>query len=143
MILDQKIWGPHYWFFLHTIAMSYPLYPNTITKKKYYDFIQNIPLFLPIESFSKDFSALLDEYPVIPYLDSRDALIRWMHFIHNKINIRLEKPTLSLHEFYKSYYDSYKPRETKHAEFYNIIQKIIYIIVIGCIVFACYHLYSL
>ena len=32
--LDPKIWGPHYWFFLHTIAMSYPLRPNAVTKKK-------------------------------------------------------------------------------------------------------------
>ena len=22
--LDPKIWGPHYWFFLHTVAITYP-----------------------------------------------------------------------------------------------------------------------
>ena len=66
MTLEPKIWGPHYWFFLHTIALSYPNYPNTITKKKYYEFIQNMPLFIPIESISNDFSKLLDNYPVTP-----------------------------------------------------------------------------
>ena len=44
MNFDPNIWGPHYWFFLHTIAESYPLHPNSVTKKKYYDSIQNFPL---------------------------------------------------------------------------------------------------
>ena len=44
---DPTIWGPHYWFFLHTISHTYPLYPNEVTKKKYYDLIQNMPLFIP------------------------------------------------------------------------------------------------
>ena len=86
MALDPKVFGPHYWFFLHTIALNYPIYPNAVTKKKYYDFIQNLPLFIPIEKHATDFSKLLDEYPLTPYLDSRESFVRWMHFIHNKIN---------------------------------------------------------
>ena len=41
MALDPKIWGPHYWFFLHTLASTYPHTPNEVVRKKYYDFIQN------------------------------------------------------------------------------------------------------
>ena len=33
MALDPKIWGPHYWFVLHTIALNYPLHPNETSKK--------------------------------------------------------------------------------------------------------------
>ena len=58
--LDPEIWGPHYWFFLHTIAMTYPHHPNAVTKKKYYEFVQNLPLFIPVEQISKEFSLLLD-----------------------------------------------------------------------------------
>ena len=47
MVLDSKIWGPHYWFVLLTIAISYPIHPNDVTKKKYYELIQNFPLFIP------------------------------------------------------------------------------------------------
>ena len=65
--LDPKIWGPHYWFFIHTVAMTYPIRPNAITKKKYYEFIQNLPLFIPVENMSGEFSKLLDKYPVTPY----------------------------------------------------------------------------
>ena len=87
--LDTAIWGPHYWFFLHTATMTYPLKANDVVKKKYYDFIQNIPLFIPNETMSKSFQHMLDTYPVSPYLDTRDSLTRWMHFIHNKMNKQL------------------------------------------------------
>ena len=33
MTLNPEIWGPHYWFVLYTIALSYPLKPNDISKK--------------------------------------------------------------------------------------------------------------
>ena len=103
--LDPNVWGPHYWFFLHTLAISYPHHPNAITKKKYYELIQNLPLFIPIESIGNDFIKLLDEYPVTAYLDNRESLIKWMHFIHNKINEKLEKPKISINDFYLRYYE--------------------------------------
>jgi Erv1 / Alr family len=114
--LNPDVWGPRYWFFLHTIAINYPNHPNAVTKKKYYDFIQNLPLFLPVESIASDFSRLLDEYPVSSYLDDRESFIRWTHFIHNKINEKLEKPKITLDQFYVLYYDIYKPVSLKKKE---------------------------
>jgi len=143
MGLDSKVWGPHMWFFIHTIAMTYPLYPNTVTKKKYYDFFHNLPLFIPIESMASDFSKLLDEYPLTPYLDSRDSMIRWTHFIHNKINEKLEKPAISLSKFYEKYYEEYKPKEVKNREYYKMLGKIAYFAIIFIILFAIYYLYNI
>lgn len=128
--LDPDVWGPHFWFFLHTIAISYPKRPNDVTKKKYYEFIMNLPLFLPVEKIGNDFSKLLDEYPVSSYLDSKDSLVRWMHFIHNKINQKLEKPTISLNEFYTKYYDEYKPKNVKMQEHYKWKEKAIYTMIV-------------
>jgi hypothetical protein len=128
--LDPTIWGPHYWFFLHTIAMTYPIRPNDVTKKKYYEFIQNLPLFIPVEAMGNEFSKLLEQYPIITYLDSRDSFIRWMHFIHNKINEKLEKPKISINDFYVKYYEEYKPKNIKMKEYYRWREKIIYILVL-------------
>lgn len=108
MILDPKIWGPRYWFVLQTIAMNYPLYPNNISKKKYYDFIQNLPLLIPVNDIANAFSKLLDDFPVIPYLDSRESFIKWLHFIHNKINLKVNLPEITLEESLKNYYDNYR-----------------------------------
>ena len=140
--LDPKVWGPHYWFFLHTLAMTYPHHPNAVTKKKYYEFIQNLPLFLPVEEISSEFSKLLDKYPIAPYLDNRESLVRWFHFIHNKINQKLEKPEITLNEFYVKYYDEYKSKNIKMVEYYRIREKIIYVGIICCVIGATYYLYD-
>ena len=142
LYLDPKVWGPHYWFFLHTLAMTYPHHPNTVTKKKYYEFIQNLPLFLPVEEISGEFSKLIDKYPITPYLDNRDSFVRWMHFIHNKINEKLEKPKISLNEFFVKYYDEYKRQNEKLTEYYRIRGKVIYFGIIFGITGAIYYLYD-
>ena len=108
MKLDSNIWGPHYWFFLHTASLSYPVTPNDTIKKKFYDFIHNFPLFMPDPKMAASFSDLLDTYPVSPYLDSKDSLVRWTHFIHNKVNKKLEKDQISLGKFYTEYYKQYE-----------------------------------
>jgi len=128
--LNPDIWGPHFWFFINTIAISYPNHPNDITKKKYYEFIMNLPLFIPVEGMGNEFSKLLDEYPVASYLDTKTSFVRWVHFIHNKINEKLEKPKITLEEFYYQYYQSYKPKNIKLKDEYKWREKIIYIFIV-------------
>lgn len=140
--LDPKIWGPHYWFFLHTVAMTYPHHPNAVTKKKYYEFVQNLPLFIPVEAISKEFEKFIDLYPITPYLDNRESFIRWMHFAHNKINEKLEKPQITLNDFFVQYYNEYKSQNEKLAEFYKLKEKLIYGGVLGLLICTIYYLYD-
>jgi pyruvate-formate lyase-activating enzyme len=140
--LDPKIWGPHYWFFLHTLAITYPHHPNAVTKKKYYEFVQNLPLFIPVEQISKEFEKLIDIYPITPYLDNRDSFTRWMHFIHNKINEKLEKPPISLNNFFVQYYNQYKSQNEKMAEYYKLKEKLVYGVILVSTLAAIYYLYD-
>ena len=130
MVLNPKVWGPHYWFVLHTIANTYPLAPNDVTKKKYYDFIQNLPLLLPIEEIGNSFAKYLDKYPVTPYLDSRPSFMKWMHFIHNKINVSIGEPELSMEESMAQYYEEYKPKIVKDAEQRKQREKLIFLLIL-------------
>jgi hypothetical protein len=116
MNLDPDIWGPHYWFFLHTLAYSYPATPNAITKRKYYDCIHNLPLFIPHDEIGNKFSRLLDKYPVTPYLDKRESFLRWVNFIHNKVNYNQGKEEVSFDESVRLYKQSYSP---KSYDFYR------------------------
>ena len=104
---NPVVWGPHYWFFLHSVAYYYPEYPNDTTKRKYYDLIQNMPLFIPSETIGNRFSQLLDKYPVTPYLDKRESFVRWVNFIHNKINHMIGKPEISIDESIQTYESKY------------------------------------
>lgn len=142
MLFEPSVWGPHYWFFLHTLAMTYPHRPNSVTKKKYYEFIQNLPLFLPVEQISGEFSKIIEKYPIMPYLDNRDSFVRWMHFIHNKINEKLEKPQISLNDFFVKYYDEYKTQDEKLSQYNKIKEKIVYLGIIIGISLAIYYLYD-
>ena len=128
--LDPSVWGPHFWFFLHTLALSYPKHPSSTNKKKYYDLIQNLPLFIPNENIGKSFVKMLDDYPIGCYLDNRESLVKWMHYIHNKINEKLEKPKITIDEFYLRYYEEYKPKDIKMKDYYRWREKIIYTLVL-------------
>ena len=128
MELNPEIWGPYYWFVLHTIAFSYPLNPNDTTKKKYYDFIQNLPLFIPQSQIGNKFAEYLDKFPVSPYLDSRKSFMKWMHFIHNKINSHIGKYEVTMEQAMNDYYQKYIPKKYKKLKDQKKSQKIIFYI---------------
>jgi hypothetical protein len=110
---DSSVWGPPFWFFIHTIAMNYPDRANDVTKRKYYEFIQNLPLFIPNVEMGNRFSRLLDKYPVTPYLDKRESFIRWTVFIHNKINKIVGKAEMELEDAIDKYKGAYVPEQLK------------------------------
>lgn len=116
MKFHPTVWGPHYWFVLHSIAVSYPERPNEVTKKKYYRMIQDFPLCIPHAESSANFAELIDKYPVTPYLDTRMNFMKWTHFIHNKVNEQLEKPTISFYDALELYYENYKPKEFRERK---------------------------
>ena len=103
------VWGPHYWFFLHTVAYTYPQFPNDTIKRKYYDFVSNLPLFIPNDEMSARFARILDEFPVSPYLGSRDAFVKWMFLVHDRYNALLgkEPPFASPTEAGEAYFAQY------------------------------------
>ena len=116
MKLNPNLWLPHLKFTLQTMAITYPSNPNDVAKKKYYDFISNLPVFIPIEPIGKNFMDLLDQYPVTPYLDSRMSMMKWVHFIFNKISVQLDQPIEEFYDSLEKYYDEYKPKEYKTRE---------------------------
>ena len=142
MKFDPNVWGPHYWFFLHTVAESYPLHPNDVTKKKYYDLIHNFPLFIPNDEIGNYFSQLLDKYPVSPYLTNRDSFVKWVHFIHNKINVRIGKPEISLPKALEMYRNEYKPKPVYLAEKLHIKKQYIVLLLIIILLFCIYLWYE-
>jgi hypothetical protein len=58
----------------------------------------------------QEFSKMLDKYPVTPYLGSKDSLVRWVVFIHNKYNEMTGKDEISIDEAMSRYYDLYLPK---------------------------------
>ena len=141
-IFDPIVWGPHFWFVLMTMAVSYPLKANEVTQKKYYDFITNLPLFIPHPQIGNKFSSLIDKYPVSPYLEGKDSFLKWVHFIHNKINVQIDKDEITMTETLDAYYDMYKPKEIVLREQIKYRKKLIFGIIIIGLFIGGYYLYK-
>lgn len=142
MDLDPSVWGPHYWFFLHSITFTYPKNPTSATKKKYYDFIHNMPLFIPNKEIANKFINYLDAYPITPYLDSSESLQKWVLFIHNKINKSIGKNQYTYHELLAYFKDIYKPKKVIEKNYIRWREKIIYLLLLLGLVFTIVYIYK-
>ena len=69
-----------------------------------------MPLFIPDESMGDKMAEMLEKYPISPYLDSRESFIRWTHFLHNKINVSLDKEEITAYQALDRYYHEYRPQ---------------------------------
>lgn len=141
-LFKPDVWGPHYWFFLHTVAHSYPLHPNEVIRRKYYDLFMNLPLFIPNESVGNRFSEMLDRYPITPYLANRDSLIRWVHFIHNRYNHILGKEELTLYDGLERYFAEYTPKPIFLAETFHWKSQYVYLVLIAILLILIYIYYE-
>lgn len=134
MDYDPDVWGPHYWFVLFTIAVTYPVIATEKDKKHYYNFIQDFPMFLPGEPYSNKFADMINKYPVTPYLDSRESMIQWVHFIHNRFNVLLGKKAITLEDALYEYNLNYRKPASYYSDIrvnYNVI--VTFIIIAVCI----------
>ena len=133
MKLKYEIWLPQLKFTLQTIALYYPKNPNEITIRKYYNLVQNLPVFFPEEPIGNTMRNILDDFPVQPYLNSKTSFMKWIHFVFNKINKKIEMNTESFYESLEEYYKNYKPREILNKE--QIKQKKKYMYIFSVVLF--------
>ena len=133
MKLKYEIWLPQLKFTLQTIALYYPKNPNEITIRKYYNLVQNLPVFFPEEPIGNTMRKILDDFPVQPYLNSKTSFMKWIHFVFNKINKKLEMNTESFYESLEEYYRNYKPKEILNKE--QIKQKKKYMYIFSVVLF--------
>ena len=91
--MNQNIWGPHFWFMLHTISFNYPLYPTNKDKRHYKTFIDSLQYVLPCGKCRKNFRRNLREMP--PILTSRKAFVYWLIDFHNEVNSMTGKKRMS------------------------------------------------
>ena len=112
-----KVWGPPTWFFLHSMAMSYPKKiddnnPQHRTKKNsMYAFLSNLGNVLPCPLCGSSYNTYIKEptMSIWEHLDSRKSLILFIYNLHEKVNDKLgvaqcEKPSFKeTVEYYKQF----------------------------------------
>ena len=142
MLLNPIIWVPHFYFILQTISIMYPISPNDVSKKKYYEFISNIPVYFPHFPLGKNFTKLLNEYPISPYLKTRESFMRWVNFIINKINISMKWNQITFYDSLEDYYNNYKPQEVIKREKLKKRKQYIQIFIVFLFIFSIIYLFK-
>lgn len=98
-------WGPAFWFTLHNSALCYPQTPSVTQKYRMKGFIEGILAMLPCEDchqHAHDYlSSRLTKLDTV--VSSRDNLFAFYVDFHNAVNIRKDKPTMSVQTAYNMY----------------------------------------
>lgn len=98
--------------FIKIICFYYSYKPNDTLKKKYYEILSNVPVFYPNSFFTKEYLHLLNSNPLASFLDNRDDLLHWCHFIENSLLKKLGLQTQNYASWLLEYNMKYeKPYE--------------------------------
>lgn len=102
---DPKVWGPAFWFTLHTGAAKYPKIASPIIADKMKSYIIGIPTMLPCvvcqthaTNHIEKNKCKLDEI-----CSGREKLFKFFVEFHNIVNKRYNKPIISVEDAYKMY----------------------------------------
>lgn len=114
--MDPKIWGPNFWFSLHTVTLAYPDVPTYEERRRYHDFFTSLQYVLPCKLCREHYTNHLKEYPISIQLNSKEDLVKWCFNLHNRVNRSLGKEDFKYEDFREKYRKIYAP---------TIIEKII------------------
>ena len=98
-----EVWGPHGWKFMHYVALGYPDLPTDTDKSAYQNFYESLRDVLPCQGCATHYKETILQYPVKDHLQDRESLLRWSFEIHNTVNKRVEKPTLTYEDALQLY----------------------------------------
>ncbi len=134
--MDPEVWGPHGWYFLHSITLAYPDNPTDDDKTYHKNFFESLKNILPCEKCRNHYDQTLTTYPIENHLENKESLFKWLVDIHNRVNIDNNKREYSYDEVTKLYENMY----SKNGYFIsnNMLLVIFIVLVIVLIIYYKY-----
>ena len=106
---EPSIWGPHAWFFLETISMSYPLEPTEKEKINFKTFFYTLQYVIPCNKCRVNYNKHLKIYPLTDdVLDKRDNFFKWIVNMHNAVDPNKTRTLKETYDFYINQYSNNK-----------------------------------
>jgi hypothetical protein len=96
--MEPKNWGKFGWGFIHNVALGYPTDITYMKKEQYRKFFEVIGDVLPCLDCQNHYKKMFIDYP--PVMINKDTLFKWTVDIHNKVNERIGKKTVTVEEAY-------------------------------------------
>lgn len=102
--LKPDVWGPHGWFFLDSIVLSYPEKPSAPDRSRFKSFFRALAHVLPCERCRVHFRRhVKDDAAIDRALGSRTALSVWLLEARNKIRQRNKQTPIEF-KSWQAYY---------------------------------------
>ena len=103
--MHPHIWGPHLWFFIHTLCLETPVKSSVENKNYIKNFFLNLQNIIPCEQSKEHYNQNLSTIPNIDAsLDNEnDSLFYWSVQLHNSVNKMLGKKEWTNEEAYNYY----------------------------------------
>ena len=137
--MDPNIWGPHGWYFLHSITLAYPDNPTENDKTIYKNFFESLKDILPCDKCRVHFNQTLMTYPIENHLQNKESLFKWLVDVHNRVNIDNDKREYTYDEITELYENMYSKNKNG---FYISNKSLIASFIILIICLAIYYLYK-
>ena len=118
--MNQNLWGPKYWFTLHTMTFEFPKHPTEKDRKAYHSIFTSLQYVLPCSVCRRNYKNNLAEHPIENHLYSRKAIVHWLIDIHNKVNAETGKR----HYSYDEVIDIYSKLLNRKIELYDDEQSV-------------------
>lgn len=100
--VEPSVWGPPVWRNIHKLAATAV---STRERLRFKQVMHDYQRSLPCPTCRKHLVAIMKEMPVDKSLDSPESLLRWTWRLHNDVNLRLGKGTVSI----ESCFDMHHP----------------------------------
>ena len=121
--MDPNIWGPHAWFFLHTVTLCYPENPNEQEKIHYFNFFKSLSNILPCMICRENYKNHFIKFPLKKKLNNKEDINEWLVNIHNEVNKIHKKKQFTYKEFTELYDNIYKKKTEYKNPFSNALEK--------------------
>uniref|UniRef100_A0A6C0FCV5 thiol oxidase n=1 Tax=viral metagenome TaxID=1070528 RepID=A0A6C0FCV5_9ZZZZ len=97
--IPPNLWGPSGWIFLHYVTFGF----RECDKEDYTHFFNYLGNVIPCRFCRESYKQILETSP--PDVSSREALIKWLWDIHNKVNDKTKRSynNASLEDINKRY----------------------------------------
>jgi hypothetical protein len=106
-----SVWGPIFWFFLHTMSFNYPTKPTADTKKYYKDFILSLKNILPCRHCRDNLSENFKKLPITTKdMKNRETFSRYVYNLHELINKMLNKKSNLTYEEVRDRFEIFRSK---------------------------------
>jgi hypothetical protein len=100
----KRVWGPKWWYTLHTYAIEYPDAVSSLSdQQRHYAEIMSIINNLPCGKCQRHALQHISANP--PNMRGSAELQAWLFNFHNAVNIRLKKACFTIQEYQAKFAD--------------------------------------